>query len=293
MSMLIIILGYTFKKLNIVKDQDGDSISRLIFNITLPSLIIVTFNSIKVDSSLILIAMVSMLFGFFMTGVGIFVFRKEETKLRGTFSMLIPAFNVGLFAYPIVQSIWGDKALKYFGMFDMGNSIVTFGMCYLIAAYFSSGDVKSQSKDILIKLVTSIPLMSYIITLAVNLAGFHYPSPIISICSTLSKANMPLSLLLLGICLNFSIEKSYYKNMIKVILVRYGIGLIVGALLFSTLVTYNSLFRYTLIIGLTLPMAMAVVPYSVQFGYDKKLVGTMCSISIVLSFLLTWIIISI
>lgn len=292
MSMLIIALGYTFKKLNIIKEDDGDGMSRLIFNITLPSLIIVTFNSIKIDSSLILIAMISMVFGFFMSALGIFIFRKEPGKLRGTFSMLVPAFNVGLFAYPIVESIWGSKALKYFGMFDMGNSIITFGACYLIAAYFSSSEVKIEPKDILKKLLTSIPLMSYIVTLAINLAGFHYPSAIISICSTLSKANMPLSLLLLGICLNFSIDKTYYKNMLKVLLVRYGVGLAIGILLFSIL-PYNSLFRYTLLIGLTLPLAMAVVPYSVQFGYDKRLVGTVCSISIILSFLLTWIIISI
>lgn len=134
--------------------------------------------------------------------------------------------------------------------------------------------------------------MSYIITLIINLSGLHYPAPVINICQILQKANMPLSLILLGVCLNFSIDKKFFKNIAKVLTTRYLIGIIAGIILFY-LLPFNTIFRYTILIGLILPIPMAVVPFSVQFDYDKKFTGTMCSITILLSFALTWIIISI
>lgn len=288
----IMALSYFLKRIKIIKEQDGDGISRVIFNITLPALIINTFNSMKIDKSLLIISVISLVYGLFMSLFGIFIFRKEPRKSRGALSMLVPAFNVGLFAYPLFQAIWGEKSLKYIGMFDMGNTIPTFVFCYIIACYFSSGDAKISYKDIFKKLISSIPLMSYVITLIINLAGLHYPEPVVAVCKLLQKANMPLSLILLGICLNFSIDKKFFKSMMKILLSRYGIGLFVGIILFKIL-PFEPIFRYTILIGLILPIAMAVVPFSVQLGYDKKFTGTMCSITIILSFALTWIIISV
>ena len=40
MSLSIILLGYFLKKVNILKESDGEVISRLIFNVTLPSIVI-------------------------------------------------------------------------------------------------------------------------------------------------------------------------------------------------------------------------------------------------------------
>ncbi len=144
LSLLIIGLGYIFKRLNIIKQDDGDGVSRIIFNITLPSLIIYNFNTMKLDASLIFITLTSCIFGIFMGFLGILIFRNESRKIRGTLSMLIPGFNIGLFAYPLVEGIWGKNGVKYFGMFDMGNTIPIFVVCYLIASYFSS-DVKKYS----------------------------------------------------------------------------------------------------------------------------------------------------
>lgn len=289
LSLIIIAIGYTFKRLNLVKEEDGDGMSRIIFNITLPSLIFVTFNSMKLEHSLILLTIIGAGYGIMMSFIGVFIFRKEQRNMRGTLAMIVPGFNIGLFAYPLIQSIWGKNGLKYIGMFDMGNSLTMFVFCYIIAAYFSTSETKLEIKEIVKKSFKSVPLMAYIISLLVNLAGFQFPAPFISICGTISKANTPLSLLLLGVFLNFSIDKAYYKNIIKILTVRYSIGLAVGIILFLIL-PFNSMFRYTILIGLTLPIGMAVIPYAVEFNYDKKLIGTLCNITMILSFGLIWII---
>lgn len=266
--------------------------SRIIFNITLPALIISTFNSMKLDISLAFLGITSFLFGILMCLAAIFAFKNEDKKLRGAFSMMLPGFNVGLFAYPVVEAIWGYEGLKYFGMFDMGNSITMFVTCYLIANYFSANDKPINFKTTSRKLFTSIPLMCYIITLIINISGLHYPEPVINICKVLGKANMPLSLLLLGICLNFNMDKIYRKNVIKVLSIRYIVGLAIG-LIFFIFVPFGKLFKYTILIGLTLPVGMAVIPYAVEFNYDKRLIGTVCNITLILSFILIWIIVNV
>ena len=41
-SIVIIMLGYLLKRVKLVKEQDGEAVARIIFNLTLPCLIIVT-----------------------------------------------------------------------------------------------------------------------------------------------------------------------------------------------------------------------------------------------------------
>lgn len=291
LSILIIALGYAFKRLKLIQEEDGDSVSRIIFNITLPALIIYSFSSMKLNMSLGLLTILGLVYGLLMSVLGIFAFKREPKNIRGALTMVIPGLNIGLFAYPLVQSLWGNEGLKYFGMFDMGNSITMFVFCYLLAAYYSPNGTKIDGKKIWKALLTSVPLMCYLIVLAVNILGIQIPSPIFNVTGILSKANMPLSLLLLGIYLNFSFEKTYLKYMLKILLYRYSIGLIVGIALFLFL-PYDLLFRHTLLIGFSLPIGMAVIPYAVQFHYDKKFVGTLCNTTIVISFFLIWMIVS-
>jgi len=115
------------------------------------------------------------------------------------------------------------------------------------------------------------------------------PHQVIEVTSTISKANMPLSLLLLGIYLNFSFEKKHWKGIGRVLGIRYGTGLFLGILAYL-LWPAEDMFRYTILIGLILPMASSVLPYSVEFKYNQRFVGTAANLSIVISFFLIWMI---
>lgn len=75
--VVIIALGYFLKTRGIIKEKDGEGLSRIIFNITLPTLIIVTFHDIKIETSLFLLILIGFLricIGFF----ALFLFRKTK-----------------------------------------------------------------------------------------------------------------------------------------------------------------------------------------------------------------------
>jgi len=121
-------VGYIFKKCGLIKEQDGECLARVVFNITIPALIIVTFNIIYIDFSLVMLTIISIIYGMFMALVSLWMFKKEVRTTRGMLSMVLPGFNLGLFAYPLVKVIWGQEGIKYFGMFDVGNSLIIFGI---------------------------------------------------------------------------------------------------------------------------------------------------------------------
>lgn len=62
------------------------------------------------------------------------------------------------------------------------------------------------------------------------MSHIHIWQPAIDFFSVLSKANMPLSMILLGVMLNFSIEREYLPVTIKYLCLHYGLGVLAGTL---------------------------------------------------------------
>ncbi|SEP81648.1 hypothetical protein SAMN05216232_0975 [Virgibacillus subterraneus] len=291
-AVIIIALGYTLKRFNIIKEKDGEGLARIIFNLTLPALIIVSFSDIKIESSLFLLIGIAFCYGLLSAFVSIIIFRKESRENKGMLGMLVPGFNIGLFAYPLVEGIWGREGIKYFGMFDVGNAFIVFGLLYLIGSYYSSDKAELSPGVIMRKLTGSIPLMTYIIVCGLNIISIQLPEMVVNVSEIISVANMPLSFLLLGIYLNFKFDKSYYTLIIKVLTIRYVLGLTVGISLFFIL-PYDDMFRYTVLIGLMLPVSVSVLPYSVEFNYDQRFIGTVSNLTILITFFLLWVLMSI
>ena len=205
--------------------------------------------------------------------------------------MLSSGFNVGLFAFPLVYAIWGIGGLTYFGMFDVGTSFITFGIAYILGSYFSEEGLKLQPVEILKKLGKSVPLMTYILASILNFSGIHLPDTIITVAGKISAANMPLSLLLLGIYLNFTFEKEFLKPMLKFLTFRYSLGLLFGLILYFIL-PYEDMFRYTMLIGLLLPAATSALTFAVEFRYSiqsMRLMATLSNITIFVSIIILYI----
>jgi malate permease and related proteins len=144
--------------------------------------------------------------------------------------------------------------------------------------------------EILKKLGKSIPLMTYLIASILNLIHIQLPDIIINVASKISGANMPLSLLLLGLFLNFKFDKQFLKPMLKFLAFRYGLGLIVGLILYFIL-PFGTMFRYTILIGLLLPVAASALTFAVEFKYSTnstRFIATMSNITILVSIVILY-----
>jgi predicted permease len=277
--------------MHVLREKDGEVISKIIFKLTLPCLVLVTFDEVKIETSLMLIPLLVILYGVVTTILGIFFFKKEEREMKGTLMMLSSGFNVGLFAFPLVYAIWGMGGLTYFGMFDVGTSFITFGIAYILGSYFSEEGLSLKPIEILKKLGKSVPLMTYVLASVLNFTHIHLPDTIIHLAGKISAANMPLSLLLLGIYLNFTFEKEFLKPILKFLTFRYSLGLLFGLILYWIL-PYEDMFRYTMLIGLLLPAATSALTFAVEFKYSiqsMRLMATLSNITIVVSIVILYI----
>ncbi|MDQ1003317.1 putative permease [Neobacillus niacini] len=289
--IIIIAFGYLLKRLNILQEKDGEVISKIIFKITLPALVLVTFDSVKIETSLIVLPVIVLIYGIITAILGLLVFKNEDRELKGSLLMLSSGFNVGLFAFPLVYAIWGIDGLTYFSMFDVGASFVVFGICFILGSYFSEEGLRLNPMEILKKLGKSIPLMTYLIASILNLIHIQLPDLIINIADKISGANMPLSLLLLGLFLNFKFDKQFIKPMVKFLTFRYGLGIIVGSVLYFML-PFDTMFRYTILIGLLLPVAASALTFAVEFKYSTnstRFIATMSNITILVSIVILYI----
>lgn len=288
-SISIIALGYILKRFDIIREREGEGMTRIVLNVTLPCLIIVSFSDMVIQPSLLFLSLVAVIYGVFIALVGLFVFRGNQRQTKGMMTMVLPGFNIGLFAFPLVEGIWGTEGLKYFGMFDVGNSLVVFGVSYIIATYFAAGDVKPDYRQVGKKISKSIPLLTYVGVMMLTLFNLRLPEYVLDVSGIISQANMPLSLLVLGIYLNFQFDKSNLKLVGKYLAYRYGIGLAVG-LGFFWLLPMGEMVRYTLLVGLLLPITTTTLAYSVEFGYNTRLIGTLSNMTMIISFILLWIV---
>lgn len=291
LSVIIISLGFIFKKMGLLKETDGAIISRLIFNLTLPALIIASFSQLELESSLIILIIAGFGFGLILALIGIFVFRKEPASYKGVLIMMIPGMNIGLFAFPLVEGIWGAEGIKYFGMLDAGNAFIVFGLTYLLGNYYLDRDEPIKFSHAVKKLTNSIPLMVYLIVFVFKILSIPFPNVVVKAASVISGANMPLSLLLLGLYLSFTFDRRYLSRLIKYLVTRYGASLFIGILIYFFL-PVSEMIMMTLLIGLCLPIPLSVIPYAEEFKYDHRFVVMASNMTILISFTLIWLMIN-
>lgn len=289
LSVMIIILGFTIKRLGWLGEQEGDGISRLIFNVTLPSLIIYSFHDLTIEPSLFLLVLSGVLYGFLLMGFGYLFFGRKLGKTKGMLLMMMPGLNIGLFAYPLVEGLFGSKGIQYFGMLDVGNALITFGVCYIIGIFYGGQNQQFDTVSILKKLTRSVPLMTYMIIFLLAVMNVNLPGLVIDTAEVVSRANMPLSLLVLGMFIHIQMAHSERRELVQFLFARFGVGLIVGLSCYFFL-PVSEMVKLTLLIGAILPLPLSHLPYAVEFDYSRRFVGTTSSFSLVISFVLIWLV---
>lgn len=290
MIILLIALGYFLKRINYLKATDSQVLSTLVLNVTLPSLVIVNLNSADLNMSFSILPIMMIVYGIVAKIIVIWFFRKYSNQMRGSVGMMTGSMNIGLFAYPLVNAIWLEKGMVYFGMADIGGAMIMFGLTYFVGSYFSEGEDQFNFKFLGKKLIQSVPLVTYIVMFTLNMSNIHIWKPAIDFFSILSKANMPLSMILLGVMLSFSIDREYLPVTIKYLCLHYGLAIVAGTLVHFFLPVSDPMIKTTLLITWLLPVGVAIIPYSIQFKYKTlPFVGMVTNLTIIISIVILYV----
>ena len=290
-ALSIILIGYLLKIKNIISESEGKIISKFLMHSTFPALIFVTMVRVKFELNLLLLPLIAFSFSVLTMLTARYFFKSQAQKMKAMLIMGSGGFNLGLFAYPLIEGVWGQAGMVYAAMFDIGNSFAVFGLVYGTGAFMSEQNVEISKKDnvkkAIWKITTLIPFQAVILGIIVNLIHFQMPEIAMNILDVLAKGNKVIVLLIMGIYLNFSIPKDVLKKTINVLAIRYFWGLLLGVFFYNIL-PFELIYRHVLLIILIVPIGMTLLPFSDELGYDTKMAGVLVNLSMLISFMMMW-----
>ena len=184
----IIVMGYLLKKIGFFKQEDFTVLSKIVIRITLPCAIITSFAGKTIDPALLSLTFIAIGCGLIYI-VTAFLLNRKNSREQQAFEMLnLPGYNIGTFVIPFAQSFLGSLGVIAVSLFDTGNAVICLGGAYSLAAMVKDGNGFSFKK-IFRALTRSVPFMTYMIMLLVNLFRLSVPDFIMSFAGIGSNAN--------------------------------------------------------------------------------------------------------
>lgn len=277
----IIVLGYFLKKIGFFKQEDFTILSRITIRITLPAAIITSFGGKEIDLSLLILVLLGLGCGVIYICLGFFS-NLHKSKEQRAFDMLnLAGYNIGTFVIPFAQSFLGPMGVIATSLFDTGNAVVCLGGAYSLARMVQEGQGFSL-KRLLQSLLRSVPFVCYVIMLGMNLLRISVPGPVMSCAEIIGSANAFMAMLTIGVGFKLEGDRSQISTIVRLILIRYGIGAILAALFFFCL-PFELEVRQALVILALSPIGSAVPAFTGELKGNVGLSSALNSISIVIS----------
>lgn len=270
----IIVLGYILRKVGVFKKEDFKILSNIVLKLTLPATVIVNFAGKSIEASLLVLMAMGLGLGMIYMLVGYLA--------NGSFGLLnLSGYNIGNFALPFIQNILGPTGVIATSVFDVGNACISLGGAHGVAASLK-GSSKFSFKKLGKTMITSVPLVCYVVMILLSLAKISLPNAFISFVQIIANANVFLGMLMLGIGIEITTNRNQIKKVAKILSLRYGLA-IVFALCVYFLLPFSAEVKKILMFLLFSPVASAAPAYTEQLGEDTGLASAINSISIICS----------
>ncbi|MGE4483805.1 MAG: AEC family transporter [Oscillospiraceae bacterium] len=233
--LIIIFIGYFFKRIRLFKALDYKVINAIVLCITLPCAVIQAFSRFERDPKLFLIVF----FGFVCSIVPMmaaYLLTHRTQEARRVFMMInITGYSIGCFALPLIQSFYGSDGAVIACIFDIGNAIMMTGGAFALTStllHTDGDEEKAGALSFIKKFVTSVPFDTYILMLLLAIFDIKIPDIIISLTAPAASANAFLAMLMVGMMLEFEAKKEYLLDTAIVVLGRLVFGVVFALLLF-------------------------------------------------------------
>ena len=287
----IIVLGYVLKRIGVFKEQDFGILSKICIRITLPAAIITSFAGKTFDPSMLLLLFLGIGCGAAYILAG-YLLNLRRGRDQQAFEMLnLPGYNIGCFTMPFAQSFLGPVGVITTSLFDSGNAFICLGGAFGVAASVKDGK-GFDLKRILKALTRSVPFVTYIIMVAMNLLRLPIPGLVTECAGIIGGANSFMAMFMIGVGFKLAGDRTQIGAIVRVIGVRYGLAALL-AVVFYFLLPFDLEVRQTLVILAFSPIGSAVPPFTAELGGDVGLSSAINSMSIVCSIVIIVVLLSV
>lgn len=276
----IIFLGFFLRLVGVFKEGDFRVLSTITLKITLPASIVVSFAQMDIDPSMLTITLLG--FGGGVIYILVALLLNARNRENRAFDVLnMPGYNIGLFAMPFVQSFLGPVGVVTTSLFDTGNAFICLGGSYGIAASIKAGKGFSIGR-VLKALLTSVPFLSYVVMIVLNLTGVKMPAAILNFADIIKGANTFMAMLMIGVGFKLAASWKQLGHILKIVIVRYAVAAALGAV-FYFLLPFELEIRKTLTLLAFAPIGSAVPAFTNELKADVGLSSAVNSICIICS----------
>ena len=281
----IIFLGYTLRQKGFFGPEAFGVLSKILMKITLPCAVISSNAGRAIESSMLTIVLLSFGAGVIYMILGALIYKPKGKDAQAFGILNIPGYNIGTFSMPFTQSFLGPLGNITTGIFDMGNALICLGGAYGVAASVKEGK-GFNVKRILKNLVTSVPCMTIIIMVILNLFSLTPPKPILAFAQIVGNANAFLAMFTIGVGFKLSGNKSQLADMAKILGTRYSVAAIL-ALIYYFVLPFDLEVRQALVILAFSPIGSAIPVFTAELKGDVGLSAAINSVAIVISIIIT------
>ena len=277
----IILLGFVLKKIGFFKEEDFSILSRITIRITLPCAIITSFSGKTIDPELLILVVFAVAAGLVYMAAGYLINLKNSADEKAFSVLNLTGYNIGTFVIPFAQSFLGSLGVIAVSIFDTGNAIMCLGGAFSVACMIKDGTGFSV-KRIVKALGKSVPFITYVSMLMLNLLKLELPSFVLNVAGIGSNANAFMAMLMIGVGFKLEGKRSQYAAIAKMLLVRYGFAT-VFALLFYYALPFALEVRQALVILAFSPIGSAVPGFTGEMKGDVGLSSALNSMTMVIS----------
>ena len=286
--VIIIAFGYLLKQRGFFKSDDYKLIAKIVLNITLPCAVITSFAAFKMEYTLFVLTLIGFLGNLLMIVWGFMLTRYQTNAAKIFYVFNLAGYNIGCFTLPFAQSFLGPFAVVATCMFDVGNSIMCTGGTYALASGLVHTGEKYEPvtlRSVAAKLLSSVLFVVYVLMLVCALFEVHLPQPVYTLTGLIGSANTFLSMLMIGMMFEMTLDLEKLKQVREVVLYRYVFGVALAWVCFYH-APLNAEVKEVLTLVFLAPSTAIAPIFIARMGGNVELAGFANSITIVISIIL-------
>lgn len=283
--LLAIFLGFGMKRVGILKQADGVTISKIIVYVTLPATIINGVNGTRIGLMTLSLMGAGVLSNAVLIFAGYLFSAKMSKGNRGLMMFAVSGFNIGNFAIPFAQ-MFMPYAVAFLAMFDIGNAFMVTGATQIIVDdALGESDKAPPIIDVLRRLLRAPVFMVYLVMILLSLFQLTIPESFLPPIRFLASANSFLPMFAIGLFLKIQLHKEGLATVRKLLLTRFlATGTL--AVMIYFLLPLPLFIRQVLVLVMLAPIGNLSIIQAVDFGSDEGTSGLASSVSIILSLIL-------
>lgn len=281
---LVVLIGILLRSFHVVDDNAGAVVKKILINVSLPAAIVTNFSAIsEVGAEMLVVTALGILVNIIMVLVGMALTKNKSRQEQVLQMMCLPAYNIGAFCLPFVQSFLPALGSVAACMFDVGNSFMCTGATYAFVAEYTSEERRGIClKDIFKRLFSSVPLDTYVLMFLLAVCGISIPAEVLTLLQPMANANAFVAMIMLGLLFHLELKREYLGKVLKMLAFRH-VSAVIFALGFYFLLPFDLVIRQTLVLICFAPMSAVAPAFTGMCGGDEGMASCTNSLTIICS----------